>query len=536
MQKKLLSSLVASLGALGAVLWWNRRQAVEERPAQATREEMPASATSLSAQPHKRTRLVPPASTVRREVPRPDSADEGLTPYYFVPGEALLSLQGSEPPAESFLHDVAQLFEASYAPFGGGVVSYPVPEGEGWLTVVRLRWSESTGYEESLARFARLEEQVNAGVAWGSTRVVHWMPNWLGTVAADTRWYTPGGPGAYPRPLAAPGHLPLTDAPFLQEWRDGMQHEVTLAVLDAFPTAEQIAARPLPASLDSLVAGLREARAPLSLDARQHYATFRTGLPFEMSDHGLMTAWLASEVIGEAGMQRVRLEPIRVATAEGVCSTADVIAGLAPLVARARAGEPMVVLLAFVVGMMDIVPPRLRLYEEHYEALRLLCLALSEAGATLLGAAGNDANGLQHPPRTRRPAAFRSVIEVTAGQLEQTDLALYANQAKALVLFGGEASLQNQIVSNLPSLVGPAVAPEHRTSNDGVEPNPSGWVAWAGTSFAAALAAGLAVLLRSREPQMKMWDVRTQLRKVATGTRNPGNVPFVELVKPNYPS
>ncbi len=33
-----------------------------------------------------------------------------------------------------------------------------------------------------------------------------------------------------------------------------------------------------------------------------------------------------------------------------------------------------------------------------------------------------------------------------------------------------------------------------------------------------------------------MWDVRTQLRKVATSTRNPGNVPFIDLVRPEIGS
>ena len=59
-----------------------------------------------------------------------------------------------------------------------------------------------------------------------------------------------------------------------------------------------------------------------------------------MSDHGLMTTWLATQIVGEEGMKHVTLEPVRVASAYGVCSTADVIAGLAPLARRAHTVGP----------------------------------------------------------------------------------------------------------------------------------------------------------------------------------------------------
>ncbi|MDQ4075925.1 MAG: S8 family serine peptidase [Chloroflexota bacterium] len=536
MTKRIFSAVAAALSAAGAIFWWNRRLDSQERIESPMREEMPASATSLSAQPHKRTRLVPPTPTKKLHVPPPDSAGEGRTPYYFVPGEALVTLRSAELPPLDFLPTVAERFGASYLPVGKSRVSYPVPEGEDWFTVVRLKWATGADYEETLERFTTLEAQVNEGVAWDDVRVAGWMPNWLGTVAgveSNAQWYTPGGPGSYPRPLPAPADgLALVDAPFLGELREAMSEPVTLAVLDAFPSPEALKNYTAPKALEPLLERLSTDTRDLSLDSSQHYATFPTGEPFDMSDHGLMTTWLATEVIGVEGLEHVTLEPIRVATAEGVCSAADVIAGLARLVQRAREGENIVVLLASVIGMMDIVPPRLRLYEEHYEALRLACLSLSEAGAVLLGAAGNDASGLQHPPRTRRPAAFRSVIEVTAGQLAQSDLALYANQAKALCLFGGEANLLYEISDTMPYLIGPAVSSELRVSNDRVEANEQGWVAWAGTSFAAALAAGLAVMLRSDQPDLKMWDVRTQLRKLATSTRNPGNVPFIDLVRP----
>lgn len=521
--RKIVPATIAALAALGAVFWWRRWP---------QNQEMLEAAQALPPDPSEAAVARP-----RREVPPPDSEQSGRTPRYFVPGEALVVVQAPQPlPAET-LEALARRFGGRAAPLGTGRLAFPAPEAAEWVTVLRLHWTDAESFEATLERFAALEKQVRQEIAEADWRVTSWMPNWLGSVASDApeaeRHYTPGGPGAYPRPVAAPGAgLALTDAPFLEQWREGMAQPITLAILDAFPTAERLNGRALPGSLGPLADALRQDETPLAFDAERHFAAFRTGQPFDMSDHGLMTTWLATEVIGAAAMERVTLEPVRVAAASGVCSVADVLAGLAPLVPRAIAGERFVVLLAFVVGMGDIIPPRLRPYEEHYEALRLACLALSEAGATLIGAAGNDGTGLQHPPRTRIPAAFRSVIEVTAGQLAQPGLALYANQAKALCLFGGESDLNFIAAENLPALLGPAVTPELRTRPDTLVPNETGWMAWAGTSFAAALAAGLTVLLRSREPDLKMWDVRTRLRALATETRNPGNVPFVDIVRP----
>jgi hypothetical protein len=459
---------------------------------------------------------------VRRDVPAPDSAAEGRTPYYFVPGEALVAIVAPEAVTdEAFLSQVAGYFEALYAPTGEeGVSSYRAPKEMGWITVLRLRWAGEVGYGETLKRFAKLEAQINAGVILDGKRVSIWMPNWLGTIAGSQKMYTPGGPAAYPHPVPAPEEgLPLVEREFLHNWRSQMQSPVTLALLDTFPKREMLsddALQQVPNSIIPLIEQLQNKPDTLSLDASQHYAAFYNSEPFDMSDHGLMTTWLAAEVIGEVGMGHVSVEAVPIATTEGICSAADVIAGLAPLARRASEGEKIVALLGFVLGMGHIIPPRLRPYEEHYELLRLLCLSLNEAGAVQIGAAGNDASGLQHPPRTHRPASFRSVIDVTAGQLEQSDLALYANQAKALCLFGGEANLQYKITEQMPSLIGPSL--KHA------------WVAWAGTSFAAALAAGLAVLRCSQNSEFNMWDIRTQLRNVATETRHPGNVPFVTLI------
>jgi hypothetical protein len=534
MKSRWLAPLMALLAAGGAAwAYWQRRN--EQRPIKvetARVVEAPKSATSLSAQPHKRVRIAPPSTPELENRPAPDSAEAGRTPYYFVPGEAVITLHNSTPVKAEFLPTVAEAFGATLLPMGGEpAVSYPVPEGEGWFTLVRLFWKEDADYEPSLSRFKIIEEQVNQELEWDGVRVAGWMPNWLGTVASilptEDQMFTPGGAGSYPRPVPAPTSqtLPLKDAPFLQEWRGKINQPVTLAILDAFPAPADFAdTMNFPPSLAPFVKKVRALPDTLTLPADAYYATFREGTPYDMRSHGLMTAWLAAEVIGAEAMAYTTFEPIRVATRNGVCSMVDVLVGLAPLAERARNGENIVAVLAFTIGMGDIIPPRLRHYEEHYEGLRLCCLSISEAGGILLGAAGNDANGLQHPPRTRIPAKFRSMIEVTAGQYDQEHLALYANQSKALCLFGGDVNLANQSAENIPVLVGPVLP---------TEANPDGWVAWAGTSFAAALAAGLAVLIRSEHPHMKMWDVRMELRSVATSVRHPGNVPFIDLVEAN---
>ena len=539
MKKKTLSALIAT--AIGGAVVWFKRRSKGTPVVGRTMQEAPLSATSLSAQPHKRKRIAQPVQKAKQDAPPPDSAAKGRTPYYFVLGEALVMLHSPEPLDDqgAFFTKVAERFKGVYAPMGQQMVYYPkdgTKEG-GWFTVMRLRWPDASGYEETLKRFSELEEQVNMQVAWDDKRVMSWMPNWLGTLASAPQMYTPGAPASYPRPVAAPpdAQLSLTDAPFLHAWRKEMAHPVTLAVLDAFPSVEALQdeshQHSLPKLLKPMVEQLCYQSDSLTVDSDDYYATHQHGTSFDMSDHGLMTAWLATQMIGEAAIERVSVEPVRIASARGVCSAADVIAGLAGLARRVHEGETLVILLPFVLGMSHIIPPRMRPYEEHYEALRLLCLSINQGGGTLVGAAGNDASGLQHPPRTRLPASFRSVIDVTAGQLEQTDLALYANQAKALCLFGGEANLQYEIVHNLPALIGPAIFPQVRSSKDQLESNRHGWVAWAGTSFAASLAAGLAVMRRSHNPKFKMWDIRTQLRQVATDTRLPGNVPFVDVVR-----
>jgi hypothetical protein len=527
-----LFMLVAAGGAAWA--YWQRRlnrpipvegQRVVEAPKSAT------SFTSLSAQPHKRVRIAPPQTPELENRPAPDSAESGRTPYYFVPGEAVITLYDNTSVSAEFLPLVAETFGAVLMPMGTqSSVSYPAPENEGWFTLVRLRWESDTDYEASLTRFKSIEAQVNQELRWETIRVAGWMPNWLGTVAnADTssesRMFTPGGAGSYPRSVSTPPHptLPMKEAPFLMEWRGKMNEPVTLVIADAFPAPEAFTdTMVFPPSLVSFVEKVRALPDILTVKQHERYATFREGTPYDMASHGLMTAWLATEVIGVEAMAQVTLEPIRVATGSGVCAIVDVLAGIAPLAERARNGENIVALLAFTIGMGDIIPPLLRHYEEHYEGLRLCCLAISEAGGILMGAAGNDANGLQHPPRTRIPAKFRSIIEVTSGQYDQEHLALYANQSKALCLFGGDVNLANQSAENIPMLIGPVLPSEE---------HPTGWVAWAGTSFAAALAAGLAVLIRSDRRHMKMWDIRMELRSVAMSVRHPGNVPFIDIVE-----
>lgn len=534
MKSRWLAPLLALVAAGGAAWAFLQRRNNRPIPVEGQRTvEAPKSATSftsLSAQPHKRVRIAPPTTPELENRPAPDSAEEGRTPYYFVPGEAIITLYDSSAVSSDFLPRVADTFGATLMPMGSQPsVSYPVPENDGWFTLVRLRWEGDTDHEASLTRFKQIEEQVNQELRWEAIRVAGWMPNWLGTVASATtttenRMFTPGGTGSYPRPVPPPPEpkLPTKEAPFLTEWRGAMNQPVTLVIADAFPAPEAFAdTMTFPPSLVSFVKKVRALPDTLTVSSADRYATFREGTAYDMQSHGLMTAWLAAETIGTEAMNNVTLEPIRVATASGICSMVDVVAGLAPLAERARNGENIVALLAFTIGMGDIIPPRLRHYEEHYEGLRLCCLSISEAGGILIGASGNDANGLQHPPRTRIPAKFRSIIEVTSGQFDQEHLALYANQSKALCLFGGDVNLANQSAENIPTLIGPVLPTEE---------TPTGWVAWAGTSFAAALAAGLAVLIRSDRPHMKMWDVRMELRSVATSVRHPGNVPFIDLV------
>ena len=171
MKKKALSAFIAA--AIGGVLVWFNRRPKKTPVIGRTMEDASLSATSLSAQPHKRQRIARPVQTPKENVPPPDSAAQGRTPYYFVPGEALIMLHSSDLLDVSLLKKVATHFKGVYAPIRDEKVYYPAHNGteKSWFTVMRLLWPNAKGYEQTLKHFAILETQVNQEAKWGEVEV-----------------------------------------------------------------------------------------------------------------------------------------------------------------------------------------------------------------------------------------------------------------------------------------------------------------------------------------------------------------------------
>src|SRR5688572_13089684 len=117
MHKRVISALLAALAAAGgAFYWWQ-----QSKPG-----SVASSTTATDGSAHPTLTQAP-----RREVPPPDSAEEGRTPYYFVPGEALVALRGQ---VSADGEGVAALFDARHVPIGDDslIVAYPAPDSEEW--------------------------------------------------------------------------------------------------------------------------------------------------------------------------------------------------------------------------------------------------------------------------------------------------------------------------------------------------------------------------------------------------------------------
>jgi subtilisin family serine protease len=156
---------------------------------------------------------------------------------------------------------------------------------------------------------------------------------------------------------------------------------------------------------------------------------------------------------------------------------------------------------------------------------------LQAQGVLVVAAAGNDAlrghlRGQLPPPRY--PAYYQPVLAVGASQLDGKPAA-YSNRADVLPLgngvttFGGRIDLPNS--DDAPpvtdghdrrdgrpqSIVGLYASP----TLPGGEPNTTGWVRWAGTSFATAIVSGFAARLWQQDASQTPADLIERVRSVA---------------------
>lgn len=359
------------------------------------------------------------------------------------------------------------------------------------------------------------------------------MPNWLVEVAPSL--YAVGGPALPPMPpppieLAgehagvAPGwHLSFIQPAIPPDMRNAQ--DVVIAVIDTAHHPDRVRSAAMRPELrhnrllQRMAASLRNNDGLFEIDYDRRYyvtdeaATGRDAADkpryYLMPDHGLFVAGIARDLAPAA---RIRL--IRVLNDYGGGDLYNLYGALTDLETELVSGT----IRNLVINLsLTIMPPLMRLpyvwFNEyswpsnelpeairslnHIETgLRLLCESLSEAGALIVAAAGNDSLAFRlrgEPPQPpRSPARYESVLSATSVN-SQFAPSLFANAANippartGVAAFGGDhAGMTDE--NGFPDAVrGLYIA---LTFPNG-EQNTSGWADWCGTSFAAPMISAL---------------------------------------------
>ncbi len=484
------------------------------------------------------------------------------------------------------LKEVAAIAEGELDTSAQGDVSFGLPGGNGFLPQRVLRAIKlcPKDYHEGYEQLVKLDEGLRARAPQ-----VILQPNWL--VGAATNGGGGNGAGAGPgaRPLPMPRVQPLR---LRNGWLDQFRRAamgggpVRLIFLDAWngdpvETGRHLAGKPLYRFLNDYA---RDSQ----VGVRTTVKASRTDDPdpFPMPDHGLFAASLAGEVIGQDRLRLhdsiasrlsggevqalgaassgapITMEAMRVLNEWGGGDSARLIEALGEIAASVQDGERVIVNMSLVLNIpddpanvpdtYDHIPKGVlehfdgrwpwqahrshradRLDRGLYDAFR----ALYDRGVLLIAAAGNNSSGASERAGARFPAAYDEVVDVTAAQHDGTKEAWYANRATAqgVAVFGGEVILQRVEGRTRPHvdptfpLVGPFTDNNVPMLGEGADPvNTSGMVAWAGTSFAAPLASGLAALLWAADPSQSAGQVTSALRACSSRTL-PAGTPFIDL-------
>lgn len=261
---------------------------------------------------------------------------------------------------------------------------------------------------------------------------------------------------------------------------------------------------------------------------------------YAMPDHGLFVAGM---LLGAAPGAEIHL--LRVLNEQGVGDLQSLCALLGQTRARSNAaGRRLIVNLSLVAA----IPTEADL-EREYRPLRSVAkaqaagsenagsvppmraflggslmdavAALVQGGALVVASAGNDAKPGALRPEPRMPARDDRVLAVgAAGRGGQA--AGFSNAADALVMgngvvaFGGDARwlAAGARVDPLDAPVGLFSRPTVPITGAAV---PTGWVSWAGTSFAAPLVTALAARIWSSQPTLTAPEVLAAVRGMAGG-------------------
>ena len=273
---------------------------------------------------------------------------------------------------------------------------------------------------------------------------------------------------------------------------------------------------------------------------------------FAMADHGLFVTGVVHQILEGCG----RVYLIRVLNDFGIGDVFAISHALAAL-PRAllgsdepRPGEPrLVVNLSLGIDlpiparllqrwlprtsrdpgvMRDRLPDVAATLDQLHGNLSDVVTSLTERGVLTLAATGNDALRPDvvpgEPPPPRFPARYDDVLGVAAIRRDLQTAADYSNRGElaAAAWPGDIASFGGNIVpagaADQPGLTDPADGVLGIFSADrlpGGAPNTSGWVRWAGTSFATPIVTAIAARLWASKPTLDAMDVIAWVRSFA---------------------
>jgi hypothetical protein len=410
-------------------------------------------------------------------------------------------------------------------------------------------------------------------------------PNWFGAAQQDC---VGGSPGSDPAPLrhphgrdlryvpSSPG-LNVADQAAASRW--ARQPQTHVAILDTAPSwdlAQRAAAYPanhllggllgvLAQPVGSLGGPLEGARQAALAEIQQagHFYPAHKGRPIEVQDHGL---FVASVIHATAPWARLRL--VRVLNDYGVGTLELVLIGLAGVAADRPAGDPLVVNLSLGVlppveqlpalwnghpipglpgtpadpslGLADRGPALAHELDVLQRPVERIAAQLLMQNCLLVAAAGNDSLEPDGQPRPERweprvPARYDSVLGVAAtGHHEQP--APYSNR-------GDVAPLRDAIATH-----GGDLEADHVHPRDGVigvftaarfpvpdAPNDNGWASWSGTSFATAIASGVAANVWATQLERAPFDAAAILDELNDAVRVGAPPPVAGLRVPPMP-
>jgi subtilisin family serine protease len=158
---------------------------------------------------------------------------------------------------------------------------------------------------------------------------------------------------------------------------------------------------------------------------------------------------------------------------------------------------------------------------------------LTAQGVLVVAAAGNDAVGGPGRPEPRIPARYDEVLAVAAVQRDSFEPSGFSNRGDVAIMgngvavFGGDARPAASSPDGNPAddpwitVDGVVGAFSAASLPFGGGANRSGWAAWAGTSFATPIVAGVAAAVLSREPALRPGRVIERVREYARLTDDP---------------